>query len=165
MPDTVIDESIPEPAPEDYEAAAAAIRAEAENPAEDTPDETGDQPPNRKARYRIRAKEAESARDALAARLDTLQRNEIQRLAADRLTDPADVWRDGAAVADMLDNDGNIDTKKVDTLISGLTTKHPHWISARSPQLGSRSGSGAGTQNGHRQASWADALNSPRREQ
>src|ERR1700758_3047520 len=58
------------------------------------------------AKYRRRLRETEAERDALRGRVETMQRNEIQRMAADRLADPADLWRDGAKVSDLLNEGG-----------------------------------------------------------
>jgi hypothetical protein len=166
----VIDESIPAPTAEDYAAVAAALKTE--TPAEDTPadastaeDGSDDTVGNEAAKYRRRLRDTESERDTLKARLENFQRGEVERLAAAKITDPADVWRDGARVADVLDDDGNIDAAKVDGLVNGLVAQHPHWVAPRAPQLGTRSGSGASGPGDHRQPSWASALNPPRGEQ
>lgn len=74
-----------------------------------------DQPDTGKeaARYRRRLRDVEAQRDALADRLETLQRREIERLAAQIVEKGAAVWLGGAAVEDFLDNDGEIDPDKV----------------------------------------------------
>lgn len=86
------------------------------------------------AKYRTRLRETEAQRDALTARLETLQRNEIQRLAADRLADPADLWRDGGTVADLLDAAGNVDPGKVRAAVAETIAAHPHWAKTVTPK-------------------------------
>ncbi|MGP4058886.1 hypothetical protein ACTWP6_29415 [Mycobacterium sp. 4D054] len=78
-------------------------------------------------KYRQRAQAAEAERDTLKTRLESLQRNEIERLAAEHLKDGTDLWRDGAQLADLLDDDGNIDPTKIADLTQTLVTAHPHW--------------------------------------
>jgi hypothetical protein len=117
---------------------------------------------NEAAKYRHKLRATEAERDALATRLEGLQRGEIQRLAGDRIVDPADLWRDGATVAELLDDTGDVSGDKVDTLVSGLLEAHPHWA----PQtktvkpLGNLR-SGATAQPEPKQTSWSAALRNP----
>jgi hypothetical protein len=108
-------EETAEPSPEDYA-----------NLSDDDVAVPDDQPDGQ-AKLRRRAQAAEAERDQLAARVETLTRNEIQRLVADKLADPADVWRDGATVGDLLADDGSVDAEKVDGLVAGLLETHGHW--------------------------------------
>lgn len=89
------------------------------------------------AKYRRRLRETEAERDNLLARVEHLQRGEIERLITGKLTDPADIWRDGAQLADLLDDDGDIDPDKVTTLLDDLVKAHPHWATqdTRTPRL------------------------------
>ncbi|WP_204806301.1 hypothetical protein [Mycobacterium riyadhense] len=79
------------------------------------------------AKYRHRAKTAEAERDRLAERVTVLQRAEVERLAAAKLADGQDVWRDGAELAGLLDDNGDVDPGKVDQLITSLLDAHQHW--------------------------------------
>ncbi|MCQ4364559.1 hypothetical protein KQR54_26120 [Mycobacterium gordonae] len=86
------------------------------------------------AKYRHRAKAAEAERDQLAAerdrlteRLTTLQRAEVERLAAAHLADGQDFWRDGAQLSDVLADDGSIDRAKVEATATALLESHKHW--------------------------------------
>jgi hypothetical protein len=102
-----------------------------ENP-EASPDETNpgaqeDHPARDAAKYRKRAQAAEKERDRLAERLQVLQRTEVQRLAAEHLADGADLWRDGATLDDVLNDDGDVDADKVTELAKGLLEQHRHW--------------------------------------
>lgn len=176
MTDRIIDQTIPEPEPEDYAVAVRSLGLEdaaevmPKEPATATPEDTttpADDPPpgNREAaRYRTERNQARAERDALQGRLETLQRAEVQRLAEGKLADTADIWRDGASVADLLDNGGNIDADKVSGLINGLVAQHPHWAPARGMQLGSRSGSGASGPGEYRPTTWAEAFRQVRAE-
>jgi len=141
------------------EAPAATTREESSDPdtadsttPEDT-DTTVDEPDQdstpdavKEARkYRRRAQTAEAERDTLKARLETLQRGEVERLVADRLADPADVWRDGATIDSLVDGDGNIDPKRVDELTKSLLAAHAHWGITRHKPAGFQSGAAAQT--------------------
>lgn len=94
----------------------------------DTPDDQSEERSNKEAaKYRRRAKAAEAERDRLAERVTVLQRAEVERLAAAKLADGQDVWRDGAELAGLLDDNGDVDTSKVDRLIASLVDAHRHW--------------------------------------
>jgi hypothetical protein len=173
MSDTVIDESIPEPAPEEYEAAAAAIRDDTENPAEDTPgdaaeDNTGDNTDDaggkEAAKYRRKLREAEGERDQLAQQLTAMRRSQIDAQASDMGIKPAALWASGTQLEDMLGDDGVPDPEKITAAVNAARNTLGIHTAGR-VQLGTRSGSGASANREHRQASWASALNSPRREQ
>lgn len=91
------------------------------------PEATDDRGSNEARKYRKRAQEAEAERDSLRERLSTMQRNEIQRMAGDKLVDPTDLWATGATVDDYLDDDGNLDPDKLDTAIGVILEAKPHW--------------------------------------
>ncbi|GJN99532.1 hypothetical protein NJB18091_30130 [Mycobacterium marinum] len=79
------------------------------------------------AKYRHRAKTAEAERDQLGERLTVLQRAEVERLAGAHLADGADFWRDGAQLADVLDDAGNVDPEQVREVAVALIDAHGHW--------------------------------------
>lgn len=79
------------------------------------------------AKYRKRAQAAEKERDQLGERLTRMQRAEAERLAAEHLKDGTDLWRDGAQLADLLDDDANVDPTKIAEATQTLVTAHPHW--------------------------------------
>jgi hypothetical protein len=81
------------------------------------------------AKYRRRLREAEAERDALAARLATAQRREVERLAGADLARGDDVWLGGAELAALLDDDGNVDPSKVAETTAVLLSERPHWAS------------------------------------
>ncbi|MFN6548904.1 hypothetical protein ACP6C7_07200 [Mycolicibacterium septicum] len=113
---------------------------------DDTPaDDDGDQDDtggNREAaKYRRKLRDTEAERDTLRDRLTVLRRSEVERLVADRFRDPADVWRDGTQVDELLDDGGDIDPAKVNIAAGAVLKAHPHWdiaaaaVSARDGQL------------------------------
>lgn len=117
------------------------------------------------AKYRTRLREVEGERDALTDRLATLQRREAERLAADQLADPADLWRDGVELAALLDDDGNLDASKVAEAAGATVAQHRHWAAQPTPRRhpDSRRGlaSGATGRDQHRPApSWQKVLKS-----
>ncbi|HIY42712.1 MAG TPA: hypothetical protein H9836_16515 [Candidatus Nocardiopsis merdipullorum] len=77
---------------------------------EQQPDETKNA---EAAKYRRRLRETETDRDQLAAKLEDMQKDAIERLLSGTLAKPAGLWAAGHDVASMLDDDGNIDADKV----------------------------------------------------
>lgn len=112
-----------------------------DNPADDDSDQDDTGGNREAAKYRRKLRDTEAERDTLRDRLTVLQRSEVERLVADRFRDPADVWRDGAQVDELLDDGGNIDSAKVNTAATAVLKAHPHWdiaaapVSARAGQL------------------------------
>lgn len=105
--------------------------AEALEAAQEAPDaaEVDDTKAGREAaRYRRQLRETETVRDALAARLATLQTAEVERLATgpDGLAMGADLWP-ATALADLLDDGGNVDASKVAAAVAARLVTHPHY--------------------------------------
>jgi hypothetical protein len=68
----------------------------------------------------------ERERDEARSRVDQLLTREAERVAAGSLSQPADIWLDGATVTDLLNDDGSaIDLDKVQALVDGLLAKRP----------------------------------------
>lgn len=83
--------------------------------------------PNREAAKRRRQlREVEAERDALRERLDSYDRAEVERLAADHLADPGDLWL-STSIADLRSDDGALDTEKVAAELARVTAERPHW--------------------------------------
>jgi len=103
-----------------------------------------------------RVRDTELDRDIWRERCAILQRTEVERLAASVLADPKDLWH-GTGLEDLLDDSGNVSTKKVTGLLADLSKSHPHWKrSERRPAIdGLRSGTGAHTP---APTGWAQAL-------
>ncbi|TDT30887.1 hypothetical protein [Naumannella halotolerans] len=103
------------------------------NELDTTPDTDGQEPASKKdrqeAKYRAQLRDTEAERDRLAARLETMQRNQVEQIAADTLATPAGLWASGVTLDDLTDTDGDIDRAKVDTAVKaaaetlGLRTK------------------------------------------
>ncbi len=118
----------------------AESHAEATEPAAAT-DATGDKPTaapqteqhgdgHEAAKYRRRLREAEAERDTLGSRVETMQRAEVERLAAADLAAPADMWLTGTALPDLLDDDGDVDPAKVTDTIQRIIGDRPSWRAA-----------------------------------
>ncbi|BBY36322.1 hypothetical protein MMAN_04560 [Mycobacterium mantenii] len=105
----------PPPAPADAE---AEVDADAAN--EDSDGEGGEgsgegDPNNREAaKWRTKLRDTEAERDALATRLEAMQRASIDNHVTSLGLKPAAVWAVGANLADLLDENGMPDVKKVE---------------------------------------------------
>lgn len=139
----------PEPTPADYDALrgdtdTAGQADPASTDSQHSDDDAGDDPGSNReaAKYRRKLRDTEAERDALRTRLEHVQRGEVERIATTHLRDGTDVWRDGAQLADLLDENGNVDTDKVSELGRQLTQAHPHWSTAQDSvrQRGMQSG-------------------------
>lgn len=87
---------------------------------------TGDAKANREARYRVERNEARQERDALKARIETLQARELERLASKSLSNPADLLTlSGKTLADLLDENGDIDPDRVSDLVTEVLGTRP----------------------------------------
>ncbi|MEX3644323.1 hypothetical protein [Mycolicibacterium porcinum] len=148
---TTLNNDAPEPTAEDYDTFAAAFGPasnsvaapdEVDQPDDENPDNHADDDTDKDgngnkeaAKYRRKLRDTEAERDALQTRLEHVQRGEVERLVTDQLRDPADIWRDGAQIADLLDDNGNIDPAKVTTLAGAVLQAHAHWgIDTTSPR-------------------------------
>ncbi|PBA68776.1 hypothetical protein [Mycobacterium avium] len=100
----------------------------------DTGEREGGSQGNREARYRVERNEARAERDALAARVEALQLRELVRLAGEHLAQPADLLAlGGVALADLLDDDGNVDSDAVAEAAAALIESRPGL--ARNPKV------------------------------
>jgi hypothetical protein len=123
---------------------------------ERTPDD------NEAAKYRRKLRDAESKLAAQDERLQTMQRNEAQRLAAVKLADPQDLWRDGATLADVLDDAGHVDPGKLDELVGTVLGAHKHWARQQHPSAAAASSvtsNGKIEDDGQDETTWAQVLN------
>lgn len=79
------------------------------------------------ARYRVRAREAEAVRDALAARVQRFERAAVERVAAETLSTPGDVWLFAFTAPDTLPRteDGEVDTDAVRAAVARVTEGRP----------------------------------------
>ena len=104
-----------------------------QEPANSTPEEEPDEADDNTskagkeaAKYRVRLRETEAERDTLTAKVEQLQRGMIESLAANegRLSSPEIIWASGTEIADLLDDDGNIDTGKVNDAVEATVGKY-----------------------------------------
>ena len=65
------------------------------------------------AKYRTRLRATEAERDTLAGRLEQAHRTMIEGIAGRSLAKPEALWAAGTKLADLLDEDGNVDGEKV----------------------------------------------------
>ena len=121
-------------------------------------DDTGEHPDDVKWRQRYR--QAETQLIVERARLSEIARREAERLAAVHLEDPADLWRDGLDVADILGDDGLVDPQLVDSKAHSVIEQHPHWRRAK-PVTGAPASavtSDGKIPSGPTEPTWADLL-------
>lgn len=70
------------------------------------------------AKYRTQLRATEAERDTLTARLETAHRTMVEGIASKSLAKPEALWASGTKLADLLDDDGNVDPEKVTAAIS-----------------------------------------------
>lgn len=85
--------------------------------------EAGDGPGREAARYRVRLRAAEAERDALAARVQALQRATVDRLATDAGYRPEAVWAAGVDLAALVNADGIVDETATRTAIAAAADR------------------------------------------
>ncbi|MEV0711470.1 hypothetical protein [Nocardia aurea] len=124
--------------------------------------ESEQQPGNREAaKYRRQLRSTETERDALRERVTTYERTEVERLAADRLADPSDLWTGGADLESLRSEDGAIDPEKVRKAVDSVLESHPHWqrgSRAARPPAGSLYSGATGSTVGRLQTTWSQAF-------
>lgn len=69
----------------------------------------------------------EAERTGLRSTVERYQRAEVERAVANRLADPADLWAAGVHLADVLADDGTIDSTALDAAVMSVLADHPHW--------------------------------------
>ena len=108
-------------------------------------------------RDRLRATEGE--RDGIASRLETMQRAEVARLAADSLARGGDLLEiGGLALADLLGEHGDVDPTRVSAAVERLTTDRGY-LRRRRFQGSADNGAGLGPAAPATPApTWSDAL-------
>ena len=78
------------------------------------------------ASYRTRLRETEAERDTLRARIDRADRADAERIAAESMTDPADLWLT-AQLDGMRGEDGELDAERVSAEVARVLRDRPHW--------------------------------------
>jgi hypothetical protein len=88
-------------------------------------DESGRSGNSEAAKYRRQLRDAEEERDALASRVESHQRREVEQLAG-ALAQPGDLFTLGdVTVADLLDENGEIDAETVAAKVAELLESRP----------------------------------------
>lgn len=130
---------------------------------QDPDQDPGDSVSREAAKYRTRLRETEAERDALGERLARFQRVDAERLAAESLSRPSDLWLDGVNPADLVDDDGNVVPELVQTAIAGVLDSRPQLAKGYGAQRGpSVFGVGAHAPIGG-DYSWSDVISSGNR--
>ncbi len=120
-----------------------------------TTEERSGRPGHEAAKYRTRLRAAEAQRDALAVRMEAMQRREVERLASKHLAQPGDLFEVGRVdLAAMLDETGDVSADAVHAAAESLVESRPGLAVAR---RGPSFDGGARTA-AKRAASWADVL-------
>lgn len=124
----------------------------------DGADDTGRGNPEA-AKWRKQYRASEVKNTVLQARVDEMMRREVQRVAAEHLADPNDIWREPVDVDALYDDLGLIDPVKVREHVDGLIANHPHWARRR-PATPSASAvtSDASPYDKATQANWSEVL-------
>lgn len=111
-----------------------AVEVPDENPTSPAEDRVSDATPEsdpddaglsrRDIKYRERLRETETERDTLRATVETMQRREVERLAADHLVKPGSLWTVGVELGNLLDDDGAVDPEKVSAAALDARQQH-----------------------------------------
>lgn len=90
------------------------------------PDEQPKGPAAEAARYRRQLRDTEGERDGLRTRVETFQRRDAERVAAEHLADPGDLFTvGGVQLADLLDEDGEVDHERVTEAARAVIATRP----------------------------------------
>lgn len=103
------------------------------------------------ARYRRTLRDTETERDALRTTVQQYQRTEMERIAANHLAQPSDLFL-VSDQAELLAEDGTVDPEKVTAKCSEIVRERPSWA-PRTPNYdgGARTSAAAGP-------SWSQVL-------
>ena len=131
---------------------------------DEDPADKGDRQARRDENPRARLKEAEGARETLAAKVEKLQRAEVLRMAENTLAEPEDLLAVGGhELAEFLDEDGEVDPGAVAAALDILATTRPGLVKgARLPRRGGHPDWGHSRSNvegvGGEGPTWGEAL-------
>ena len=86
------------------------------------------------ARWRVTARQTETKLHVAEARIEEMQRNEINRHLATKLQAPEDFWpATNQTLADLLNEDGQVDTERVSAAADAVLDGRPHWRAKLKP--------------------------------
>lgn len=131
--------------------------------AETEPDSNDDNPNAESAKWRKNLRVVEAERDTLLTRIEAFQRADILRIAGEQLAVADDLFTvGGTQLVDLLDDDGNVDSEKLNGAIAELLdTRGGLSIRAKTPPRDAISGSWGYGQSVPRHASpsgWAEVF-------
>jgi len=124
--------------------------------ADDTPVDDGQEAPSadrEAAKYRRRLREVEKERDKLAEQVTGHHRAAVERLAAEQMSTPGDLWLAGVDLADLIGDEGDVDDDKVADAVDQVLADRPHWRKASPPAF-----DGGARQSAPVESSWAEVL-------
>lgn len=102
--------------------------------------------------------EVAAERDKLAARVESMQRAQIETLIGARLHRASDFWLHHPDVSDLLDDDGTISPEKVDAALAGITQSAPYLAPSAAAPAAMVTAEHAGTDESGNAASFAEML-------
>ena len=79
------------------------------------------------AKYRRRLRDTETERDQLRSLVERMNRSEVERLAGSTMISPGDLFSAGAQLADLVNDDGQVDPDKVTAAAEAAVAERPHW--------------------------------------
>ena len=86
------------------------------------------------AKWRVTARQTETRLKVAEARVAELQRQEVERILATKLAMPEDMWLSGKwSVADMLNEQGQVDAERVSAAADAVLEGRPHWRATLKP--------------------------------
>jgi hypothetical protein len=77
-------------------------------------------------RYRQQLREKEEQLANTTARLESVERQNVERDLAGKFSDPRDFWRE-VDLADVRAEDGTVDPNAIAARAASLLEEHPHW--------------------------------------
>lgn len=109
------------------------------------------------ARYRVQLRETETERDALTQRVERMQTRELERIAGEAISNPADLLAlSGKSLAEFLGEDGELDAELVAEAAAELLSTRPG-LKRGSPAFDPSQGHG-GSGPGKPEPSWGALL-------
>ncbi len=107
----------------------------------------------------MKLREAEGQRDHLAGQVERLQRGEVERLVAGKLSMPSDLLALGRGkLGDLLDADGQADADKVEMALLGLLADRPGLAQPAPRRTGPPSHGQGGRPIEPQRPGWSDVL-------
>lgn len=142
----------------DAEATSADTAVVENGTSSDAPPDTDTSNPNHEAaKWRTRLRDTEAERDALAERLASAQRQNVDTVVSQRFADAADFWS-VVDLADVLGDDGEIDPERLTTAMDSALAAKPHWKRPASATESASTVTSRERVGGGKTPSWSDLL-------